>query len=352
MNRTYLQRMADDTPTVFWNDSCVVEELRGALDNRATGATSNPPLVLRAIQRDQSKWDAELKHILTSEDDLSDREAAWRLIEGVIKEAASLLRPLYERSGGEEGLLSVQVDPTKYKDADFMINHALHLNSIAPNLSIKIPTTRAGLAAVEELTSRGVNTTATISFSVPQVLQIAQAYDRGLRRIKPGARKPHSFAVIMVGRLDDHLKDEVREKNIPINANTVERAGVAVVKRAYKLFVERGFASKILIGGMRGLYHITEFVGAGIILTIPPSFQERILRENPPLEDAIWRPVDSEIIRELEEKFPDFRRAYDEDGMGLEEFEAFGPNVKTQNQFIGAYLDLVKYVGEFRRREL
>jgi len=348
MKQTYLQTMTQTTPTIFWNDSCVVSELQNAVANGATGATSNPPLVLKAVQQEAAKWNPRLMEIIRRGDHRSDEDIAWELIRSIVDEASRVLLKLFERSKGERGLLSVQVDPTQYKNADAMINQAIHVWSFAPNLSIKIPVTEAGLVAIEELASRGINTTATVSFSVPQILHIERAYQRGLKRLRSGAKEPFCFAVMMAGRLDDHLKDEAREKGLSIDPKIVEQAGVATVKKGYRIFEKTHARSIILVGGMRGLYHITEFVGGRLILTISPSYQEDIKKQDPPVRELMDQPVAPEVLAELEKTLPDFVRAYAEDGMKPSEFEQFGSNVKTQNQFINAYLGLLDHVKTMR----
>lgn len=348
MKQTFLQTMTQTTPTIFWNDSCVVSELEKAVANGATGATSNPPLVLRAVQQEAAKWNPVLLDIIRQGNHRSEQDIAWALIRRIVGEASHVLLKLYQDSKGEQGLLSVQVDPTQYQNADTMINQAIDVRSFAPNLSIKIPVTAAGLVAIEELASRGINTTATVSFSVPQVLHIERAYQRGLKRLRPGAEEPFCFAVLMAGRLDDHLKDVAKEKGLSIDAAVIEKAGIAVVKKSYQLFEKMHAKSIILVGGMRGLYHITDFVGGRLILTISPAYQEDICKQDPPVHQAIDQPVSRQILAELEKTIPDFGRAYAEDGMTPAEFENFGSNVKTQGQFIKAFQGLLDHVKTMR----
>lgn len=348
MKPTFLQTMARTTPTIFWNDSCVVSELQNAVANGATGATSNPPLILRAVQQEAAKWNPVLLDIIRQGNHRSEQDITWALIRRMVGEASRVLLKLYQDSQGKQGLLSVQVDPTQYQNADAMINQAIHVFSFAPNLSIKIPVTAAGLVAIEELASRGINTTATVSFTVPQVLHIEQAYQRGLKRLRSGAREPFCFAVLMAGRLDDHLKDVAKEKGLSIDLSIIEKAGVAVVKKSYQLFEKRHCRSILLVGGMRGLYHITDFVGGRLILTISPAYQEEIKKQDPPVREVMGEPVPPEILATLEKVIPDFSRAYAEDGMTPAEFENFGSNVKTQGQFIKAFLGLLDQVKTMR----
>jgi transaldolase len=95
---------------------------------------------------------------------------------------------------------------------------------------------------------------------------------------------------------------------------------------------------------MRGHYHITDFVGGRLVLTISPAYQEEIGAQDPPLREVMDQPVPGEVLAELEKTIPDFARAYAEDGMAPAEFEHFGSNVKTQGQFIKAFLGLLEHV--------
>ncbi len=192
----------------------------------------------------------------------------------------------------------------------------------------------------------------TVSYSVPQVIAIAEAFRRGKARaqaagtIKPG-RPLHSFAVLMVGRLDDHLRDVVKEQGLSVRPELLTYAGNAVAKRAYRIYQERGYESVLLIAAMRGNYHIEQFVGGKLVVTMPPAneraFGEAVGHRVPPAR--IDEPVPQAIVDELLERFVDFRRAYFEDGMTVEEFDTFEPCVKTLNQFSQGWESLIKFVG-------
>lgn len=326
-------------PNEFWNDSCWPDELRRALSLGATGATSNPPLMWKAIQQgDAAHW----KRVLGDARPASAEDAAWTLMRHLALLCAKALQPLSERSQGKMGLLSVQVDPRRHSDADFMVKQAVEIHRLAPNLSIKIPVTKAGLEAIEALAARGVTTTATVSFTVPQVVRVAEAFRKGLAKAPTPVQ---CFAVLMAGRLDDHLRDVTKEKGIAVAEKALTSAGVAVVKKASRLFRERGYESRLLVGAMRGPYHITEFTGADIVLTTPPSLHEVFARSVGKFAPQIDAPVVPDLIEELRDKLPDFNRAYEEDGMSPEEFDRFGSSAKTLNQFVRAFEDIMAFAG-------
>ncbi|NOZ22995.1 MAG: transaldolase, partial [Planctomycetes bacterium] len=277
----------------------------------------------------------------------SEEDAAWALMRQIAIDCAQVLEPIWKASGGRQGLLSVQVDPRRHGDAEFMIEQAMEISGVAPNLSIKIPTTEAGLTAIEELAAGGINTTATVSFTVPQVIASAEAFRRGRDRAEAKGDHPvQCFPVVMVGRLDDHLRQVAEEQGIGIDEDVFTKAGVAVVKKAYRIFEERNYAARLLIGAMRGAYHITEFIGGDIVLTASPKFHDVFEGSEGVLTPRLDEPVDPAAIDELSEKLPDFRRAYEEDGMAPAEFADFGSSAKTLDQFVNAFNDILNFVGE------
>ena len=158
---------------------------------------------------------------------------------------------------------------------------------------------------------------------------------------------------MMVGRLDDHLRDLAKEQGLSVNPELLTWAGIAVGKRAYEIFRERGYESKLLIAALRGNNHIEQFVGGDLVISMPPSneqaYGEHVGHKLPaPLIDE---PVPAGKIEELGERFLDFRRAYAPDGMTPEEFDSFGPNVKTISQFSQNWEGLIRFVEDAERDE-
>src|SRR6185436_5671410 len=120
---------------------------------------------------------------------------------------------------GKNGRLSVQTDPRFYRDTAAIVRQAEHFAGLAPNIIVKIPVTAAGVPAIEEATYRGVSINATVSFSLPQCVAVAEAVERGLaRREKEGKEVASigSVCTIMVGRLDDWLKVVADKQDISV----------------------------------------------------------------------------------------------------------------------------------------
>ncbi len=333
--------------TEFWNDSCALNELAEAVAQGAVGATSNPVIVGAAVSGDKARWLPVLEGLLREHPEDTEDDAAWRLIATLAKEAAALLAPVHEATGGRKGYLSVQVSPKFYRSTARMVEHGAALAALAPNIAIKCPSTREGIAAMEELTARGINVNATVSFTVPQVLATAEALERGLdRALRAGARaeRLHPYVTLMVGRLDDHMKRVVERDGITIDPGHLSWAGIAVFKKAHRLFTERGFRSTLLVAAYRHHLHWSELVGERVIQSIPYGWWKQFNASDVIPRRTLHEPVAQAIVDSLHRKIPDFRRAYDEDGMRAEEFAGYGASAHTLRQFLVGYQQLVELV--------
>ena len=118
-------------------------------------------------------------------------------------------------------------------------------------------------------------------------------------------------------------------------------AGVAVMKKAYRIYCERGYRLRLLSAAFRHHRHWSEFIGGNVVISPPWQWQKRFNASDVTVENRMDKPVDPKIIAELEKKFVDFRRAYDENGMKVEEFDGFGATVRTLRQFCQATSDLI-----------
>jgi transaldolase len=274
-------------------------------------------------------------------------ELAWRLAEAMAVRGAGMLAPAFAASGGRCGRLSIQVDPSRFADAAAMVTQASHFAGLAPNMQVKLPVTEAGLAAIEEATEGGIHINATVNFTVAGALAVAEAVERGLDRLAASGGNPDQMTpvcTLMVGRLEDWLRVVAARDGILPTPGRIEWAGVAVAKRAVALYRERGYRTRILVGAFRTHLPWTELAGLDIVLTIPPAWQRLIDDARLDAGDRATLPVDPAVIDELADRFPDFQRAYEPDGLSVAELAGFGASVRTLRQFIGAYHDLQTHV--------
>jgi transaldolase len=172
---------------------------------------------------------------------------------------------------------------------------------------------------------------------------VAEAMERGLkRREKEGQdiSRMGPVCTIMAGRLDDWLKVVAEKQDIILEPGYLEWAGVAVFKKAYKIFRDRGYRVRLLSAAFRNHMQWSELVGGDLVISPPYKWQVRFNASDVSVASRIEKPVDPEIVDELLRKFPDFRRAYSEDGLSLSEFDTFGPTVRTLRQFLEATHEL------------
>jgi transaldolase len=215
---------------------------------------------------------------------------------------------------------------------------------------VKIPVTSAGLPAIEEATYRGVSINATVSFTLPQCVAVAEAVERGLaRRQREGKRIDDMGPVctIMVGRLDDWLKHVAEKEGLSVDPGSLEWAGVAVFKKTYRLFRQRGYRIRLLSAAFRNPMHWSELVGGDVVVSPPFPFQTRFNRSGIRPVPRIDEPVDPRHLETLESHFADYRRASEEGGLSVAEFDTFAPTRRTLRQFLAACGDLAALVRDF-----
>ncbi len=309
----------------LWNDSCDLRELSEAVARGAVGATSNPVIVATVVERDPETWNEHLRRIERDHPGLSHEALASRWIDAIAVEASRVLLPVFERTGGEKGFLNVQVSPRLARDARGMIGEARHLASLAPNIAVKIPLTRAGLAAIEALSAEGIRTNATVSFTVSGAIAAAQAMERG------GALG--SYVTIMVGRVADYLESLQNAELRLAQPGTAAWGGIAVFKEAHRLFRQKGLRPTLVAAAYRHVRQWSELVGDGVVQSIPYRFWKAFDASDVPLASTIERPVPDAILEDLGRWFPELVRARDEHGMRPEDLEAYGASVATLRQF-------------------
>jgi len=335
--------MTQTTPTVLWNDSADIDELEYAIDNGAVGVTCNPVIAVGILKKEIALWRPRIQALLGELPGATEGVIGWKLVEEMSVRAAKLLEPAFAVHAGRNGRLSIQTDPRLYRDSAAILENTMRFNLLAPNMIVKVPATKAGVAAIEEATYRGVSINATVSFTLPQCIAVAEAVERGLHRRESDGLEIKSMGpvcTIMVGRLDDWLKVQLEKRPITVDPGILEWAGVAVFKKAYGIFRKRGYRLRLLSAAFRNHMHWSELIGADAVISPPSAWQKRFnagdVEVRPRIDDA----VDSKVVDQLVSHFPDFRRAYSEDGLTVEEFDSFAPTVRTLRQFIAACSDL------------
>ncbi len=339
--------MTQTTPTCLWNDSACLEELTYSIGHGAVGATCNPVIAISVLKTEMARWAPRIRELLREMPGATEDQIGWRVIEEMSAGAAKLLTPAFETHRGRNGRLSIQTDPRFYRDTAAILEQAIRFHGLAPNMIVKIPATRAGIAAMEEATYRGISINATVSFTLPQSIAVAEAVERGLRRreaegLNIAAMGP--VCTIMVGRLDDWLKVVMENERLSTDPGYLEWAGVAVFKKTYAFFRERGYRLRLLSAAFRNHMHWSEFIGGDVVISPPCAWQRRYNASDIAIVSRIGAPVDPRIVDDLLKRFPDFRRAYTEEGLTVDEFDSYPPTIRTLRQFIGSCADLASLV--------
>src|SRR6266496_2414158 len=197
-----------------------------------TGLTSNPTIFDHAI-KNSSSYDLAIRAVLAK--GKSGEALFFDLALEDLTQAADLFRPIYDRSNGVDGWVSLEVSPLLAYDTASTLAAAksLHARAGRPNLLIKIPGTREGLPAIEEAIFAGVPINVTLLFSREQYNAAAEAFLRGIERRIDAGLKPNiaSVASVFVSRWDAAVAGKV-----PAALNN--RLGIAMAKRTYKAYRE------------------------------------------------------------------------------------------------------------------
>jgi transaldolase len=337
-----LHEMTQTTSTCLWNDSASIEELTYSIENGAVGATCNPVIVGEVLRKEMNLWKDRIDNLIQDMPFATEDQIAWKVVEEISTRGAALLEPVFKKSGGINGRLSIQTDPRFYRDSKAILAQAVRFNGLAPNMIVKIPATKAGIPTMEEATYQGISINATVCFTLPQCIAVAEAIERGLQRREKEGKDISSMGpvcTIMVGRLDDLLKVQAELDGISTDPGYLEWAGVAVFKKTYRIFRQRGYRLRLLSAAFRNHMHWSELIGGDVVISPPHKWQVRFNASNVEVIPRIDKPVDPKVVNELLLRFPDFQRAYTENGLSINDFDAFAATRRTLRQFIAACHD-------------
>ncbi len=328
------------------------------------GVTTNPPLSLQAIEDDIPYWKNFAKTIVKDNPGLDKEALFWRLYKEVVKRGSDMYLPLFEASNYKEGYLSGQVDPRSVFDKDAMLEQALEIAAINPNVMIKVPGSKQGYEVIEILTSKGVSTNNTLTFIFPQLADCAKTVQKGLeiaRKNNVDLSKWRSVITHMESRYGDlgGLRDFAAEKGIELTEADVRWAELAIFKKAYKYLKDNDLPSKMLscslrlgptVNGETRIWHLEEKAGADIVVTCPPTYIDQVINL-PNQEDIVFEKdkILEEIPKDVMDKLmriPYFERAYAEDGYTRDEYNSHPALQKTADQFSKATEKMVDFASQ------
>ena len=333
---------ARNTPTALWNDSSDPNELAQSISFGGVGATCNPTIAFTCINQRREVWLPRIAELAKEMPEASESEIGWQAVRELSLEAAKLLEPIFERENGRNGRLSMQTDPRLARSAKALADQAEEFSNLAKNIIVKIPATSVGVKAIEDATYRGVSVNVTVSFSVPQAVATGEAIERGLKRREAEGKDVSTMGpvvTLMVGRLDDWIKDVAKRDGLFLDPGHLEWAGIAAFKRAYQEFNKRGLRARMLSAAFRNVMHWSEFVGGDVVVSPPFKWAKLINDSGYKMQQRMDIPVRDDIMETLL-SIPEFVRAYEPDGMTPLEFDTFGATAKTLRGFLQADADL------------
>jgi transaldolase len=347
MQTSYFKRVSAQSPTMFWINNPTQPQAELALMHGALGCTNNPSYTQKMLDHpDYSDYaygvlDGALREIG------DDRKAAIEFQSRMVKPIADKFMPLFEKSGGQHGFVSIQGDPLADDVADEIVEQALYNRKVSPNICCKIPVTEPGLAAIEQLIPMNVPINSTEIFGVSQMVALAETYEKVARA---SGIFPMMYMSHIAGIYDDYLRNYVAENDIQISPDVLHQAGLAVARKVYRIMTERAYKCIFIAGGARGLHHFTEMVGGKVCVTINwEGTADKLIEQNPPVVYRLFNPVPDKVIDELMEKLPDFRKGYLEDGLSIEEFEDFGPVQLFKSVFTKSWGRVLEIISDRRK---
>ena len=281
-------------------------DLKKMVDEGLLGVTSNPTIFDKAISGSKD-YDEQIREIFETDPNVDAAEVIKALMVKDIQMACDVLKAAFDRTKGRDGYISIEVSPGKARDTQATMEEVRELwgRINRQNLMVKIPATREGIPAIEQMTYEGCNINVTLIFSVERYREIANAYVTGLeRRVKEG--KPvdqvASVASVFVSRIDTLVDDLLIKKDPEKHKPLLGKAAVANSKMVYQAFKQifgsQRFASLKAKGakvqrplwGSTGtknpaysdLLYVDTLIGPDTVNTVPPQTYTAILHHGKP----------------------------------------------------------------------
>jgi transaldolase len=213
-------------------------ELQRWVDRGVRGLTSNPSIFQNAIESSDD-YDPQVAELVGGGASITD--TYWDLVIADIRSALEILAPVHQASGGEDGFVSIEVDPTIARDTEATMAAARHLSDTlaAPNLYVKIPGTAEGLPAIRQMIAEGRSINVTLLFSVERYAEVIEAYLSGLEANEGDLSTVSSVASFFVSRVDNECDQRLTDIGTPEALALRGKAAVANAQLAYELFLER-----------------------------------------------------------------------------------------------------------------
>lgn len=349
MKNTYFHRVHKETPTRLWINNPTLEEASLAIEAGAEYCTTNPTYSIKMLENPEMERTAKtiVRDIISNEPDDS---LACSAVQGLLaKKLMDVFNPVYTASSGTRGWVSIQGDPEKEDDSTEILREAEKNLHLGKNYIAKIPVTKSGLEAIAQLSAEGIPVIATEVMSLSQAVNACETYVKAIG----GLKKPAPcYVTHITGIFDQHLGEWKKGSNVEIENNVLWYGGILAGRKQYQTLKDRKYPVTMLGGGARGLHHFTEFVGADMHITINwKGSADRLIRENPPVENRFDKPIGNEILEELLEKVPVFKSAWSEEELAVEEYDNFPPVILFRSMFLDGWKQMKKMISEKRNEK-
>jgi transaldolase len=382
-NESSLERIAGANPEleIWWDSSPLIfsswaeQWLAGQTPDRAAqlarffegpvqqrvicGVTTNPPLCKQVLEAAPQEWRDYVRQLAAAQPEALVYDIFWNTYKEIVRRGAQKIIEVFEASKYKRGFISGQVDPCKLHDTAAMVAQGCELRQASPNIMIKLPGTKEGIEGIRQLTALGIATNATLTFTVSQLVAVAEAVRAGLeeaRRNGVDLSQWRSCGTHMLGRFEDagEFRRQAEARSIALSETDLRWAGIAVFNKILRLFKARGYLTKPLAASMRigptldgrkHIWHIERLCHKPVVLTIFPNIIEAFLEAgDAAMPDDVG---DSDAPKEVLDKLlriPYFVQAYEEEGITSEEFATYPATIETATQFAQATREMIAWV--------
>jgi transaldolase len=255
------------------------------------GVTSNPTIFQKAIGGG-SEYDAAINELLKKEK--STEEIFEDLAVADIQQACDLFKPVYDKTQGADGYVSLEVNPHLARNTQGTLEEARKLFKRVnrPNVMIKIPATKEGLSAIEQSLGEGININITLIFSLERYQEVMNAWLAGLEHLDKAGKPLNSVASVasfFVSRVDSLVDKQLEQKKAP--EALFGKAAIANAKMAYQMFLKTTLGARFKALAAKGarvqrplwaststknpkyrdVIYVEELIGPDTVNTLPPA---------------------------------------------------------------------------------
>jgi transaldolase len=329
-----------------WVDELSREDIKNGglqqmIDDGIVGVTSNPSIFQKAIAG-SDLYNEQLHELAKKVND--PKQMFWEVARQDIQDACDVFMPVYEETGGEDGFVSLEVQPEIAHDIQATIGEATRLHEMVdrPNLFVKIPATLQGVVAIEEMISRGKSINVTLIFSLERYREVARAYIRGIQRLVENGGDPtgvRSVASFFVSRIDVEANERLEDLGADDLENELAIANAKLAYQVYKQVFggarwrsleEKGANRQRLLWAststkdpdLPDTIYVDNLVGAETVNTMPKKTIEAVMDHGeirPTLEEGVGEA--KELLGRLREAGMDYEDVTDTlEQQGIEKF--------------------------------